>query len=136
MLRAGLTAGLYSSIKNDNVPAAIGFSVLKDLQNNYETKKQCGAARQFNQEESKNKNQEVKYYKRVKHTRTYIIPEDCSRCTAITQQGERCQCRKLQESDYCVTHNKKLNPSPIIVQEEKIKNPIRRTWKNLYGLLN
>ena len=121
MLNAGLTAGLYCSIKNDNVPAAIGFSVLKNLQN--ETKTQCGP-RQFNQEEPKNK----KYYKRVKHTRTYIIPEDCSRCTAITQKGERCQCRKLQESDYCVTHNKTFNPSP---QEEKIKNPIRRTWKNL-----
>lgn len=125
-----LNAGLYSSIINHNSSAAIGFSILKDLHNKeYEQR-----VKHNNKHEQRVKDNN-KYEQRVKHTRTYIIPEESVRCTSITQKGERCMCRKLKESDYCVTHNKKFTTTKII-QEEKIEKPIHRTLKNLYGLIN
>lgn len=121
-----LNAAMYSSIINHNTSAVIGLSVMKDLQNNKSEK--------INDKYEKPNNI---YKPRVKHTRTYIIPEDNFRCAAFTQKGERCMCRKLKESDYCVTHNKQFNPKPITKnQEEKIEKQIGRTWKNLYGLIN
>ena len=115
-------AGVYS--------AAFGVSMMNDYEtpdDNYGTRIQG----------TKNKlDPKYKFELRVKHTRTYIIPEDSIRCTAITKKGERCACRRLQESDYCVRHNKKNNPKPITkIVQEKINEPIRRTLKNLYGLL-
>jgi uncharacterized membrane-anchored protein YjiN (DUF445 family) len=123
-------AGLYSSIINHNSSAAIGFSILKDLHNKEYEKHNNN----YEQRVKHNNN----YEQRVKHTRTYIIPEESVRCTSITKKGQRCMCRKLKESDYCVTHNNKFNSklTAKIIQEEKIEKPINRTWKNLYGLIN
>ncbi len=118
-----LTAGMYSSLVNNNIPTAIGCAIMRDAftENN------------DNNRESKNK-KPTNYPKRVKHTRTHNIPEDSKRCTAITKKGEQCMCVRLQESNYCVTHNKKFKPRQI--QEQTIQEePIRKTWKNLYGLL-
>lgn len=115
-----LGAGVYS--------AAFGFSMLNGCEtrdNNYGTIKN---------QENKLK-PKYKFEPRVKHTRTYIIPEDSKRCTEITKKGERCICRRLQESDYCVIHNKKFKPRPNEVEKIVKKEPISRTWKNLYGLM-
>lgn len=132
-----LNAGLYSSIINQNSASAVGFSILKDLHNEKQTNQYEQRVKDNNKYEKSLKDYS-KYEQHVKHTRTYIIPEDNVRCTSITQKGERCMCRKMKESDYCVTHNKKFNPKPTtkIIQEEKIEKPIHRTWKNLYGLIN
>ncbi len=88
-------AGLYSSIINHNVPAAIGFSIMKDLHNDKHVKHNNKHEKHNDKHEKHNNDYEQHnndYEQHIKHTRKYIIPEDIIRCTAITQKGERCAC--------------------------------------------
>ena len=122
-----LTAGMYTSIINGNAPAAIGFSLMNEV-----FKDKNGNTHENNHTP---RNEIPRHLHHKRHKRTYNLPEDSKRCISITKKGERCACQRVQESDYCVTHNKLNKPPPI--QEEKIvKEPIRRTWRNFYGLLN
>jgi hypothetical protein len=137
MNQTTLTAAMYSSAITGPIPSAIAYTILKDgfkdkKENNYKT---------ITKKSEKNYT-----HKRVKHTRTYTIPDDSNRCTSITKKGERCMRHKLQDSDYCVTHHTIIKSNNTqeenIDKEENIKeknilqeNSIPRTWKNLYGLL-
>ena len=127
------TAGVYSSLLSGNIPLAVGYAIMKDSfteknKNNHKTENS-------NSEKIDIYSKHIKKPKYIKKTRTHTIPEDSERCISITKKGERCVCRKLQDCDYCVIHNKKLKP--ILIYEEKIvkEKPIRRKWYNLYGLL-
>lgn len=122
-----LTAGMYTSLMNDNRTGAMGYAMLKDLNN------QSNPSNNYERGQYKFKSviDDTKE-PRIKQTRIYNIPEDSKRCSKITKQGEQCKCSRLKESDYCVIHKPKEIKDPPVVEAK----PIPKTWKNLYGLLS
>lgn len=137
------TTGLYSSLINGNTEAAIGYSMM----NSHSMLNSCSRNNRYkNPNRHKNKNQEIENDEfknkpvkktRVKKTRAYSTPDEEFRCTANTLKGERCLCRKIKTSNYCVFHDKINNPilitNTINVQNEEKK--VHKTWRNLFGLL-
>lgn len=131
--------GMQLALISSNNPTTKGLGLMwycsdqikmqnRNFRNRMECKEEC-------KEKTKDNICDYTKYVKVKHTRAYNIPEDEKRCSAITKKGEQCACRKVQNSDYCVIHNKKFYPKP---NEEDIVVkivPVRKTWKNLYGFI-